>query len=276
MFGGNKQRTYRDYAMLDSDMLFVTSVFYTLQGEGPFAGQPAVFVRLTGCHLACSFCDTWFDSGHVQTFHEIEQRIDTLAEQAWKHGAPIWGKQGLLVVVTGGEPMLQANLPRFLQRLQNHRCRTQIETAGSFWLQDIPHRTHIVCSPKVNAATKQYMGVNTKLLDRIDSLKFIVSATEAGYTDIPHWAINWAYQASPTGHRRVYVSPMNCYLRPPKKLDADASIEARSEYDERISFWEEGLLDRAANQRNHEHAAALALKYGAILSLQQHLYANLP
>ena len=76
MFGKNEivGKKYFDDA---GDKLFVTSIFYTLQGEGPYRGEPAVFVRLAKCNLACTFCDTYFDGGDWLTFEQLDQRIET-------------------------------------------------------------------------------------------------------------------------------------------------------------------------------------------------------
>ena len=66
MFGHNKivgQKFFRESPEAREGKLLVTSIFHTIQGEGPFAGQPAVFVRLAHCNLNCPWCDTFFDRG---------------------------------------------------------------------------------------------------------------------------------------------------------------------------------------------------------------------
>src|SRR5574344_1593020 len=98
MFGTNEvvgKRFFKDAA---PDQLFVTSIFYTLQGEGPFAGKPAVFVRLSKCQLSCSFCDTFFDDGEWLTFKELETRIYHTICDFWNdrgEPAPIWAVNGM-------------------------------------------------------------------------------------------------------------------------------------------------------------------------------------
>jgi organic radical activating enzyme len=66
------------------------------------------------------------------------------------------------------------------------------------------------------------------------------------------------------------------YVTQPLKLASDANLKDRSEVNERISFWTPNLMDPAQNQKNHEYAAFIAMKFGCRLSLQMHLYASLP
>ena len=98
MFGKNEivgQKYFKDAA---EDQLFVTSIFYTLQGEGPYRGEPAVFVRLAKCNLACSFCDTYFDGGDWLSFNQLTDRIfravnDHLGE------IPVWFLTQMFLIV---------------------------------------------------------------------------------------------------------------------------------------------------------------------------------
>jgi len=90
MFGKNVI-TKADYQPVD---LQVEEIFYTLQGEGPFAGRPAVFVRLAGCPLRCQWCDTQFDTG----LSKPRMRVDDIMREVQRHAAAI----ATLVVITGG------------------------------------------------------------------------------------------------------------------------------------------------------------------------------
>jgi organic radical activating enzyme len=130
-----------------------------------------------------------------------------------------------------------------------------------------------VISPKVNARTGEFIALDESTLSAASTLKFVVSATMPGYTDVPQWALTWRDRVP---GRQIYVSPMNCYLRKPKRADNDEPLAMRSEVNERISFWEPGLLSLRENQANHEHAAALAMQHDVRLSLQMHLYASMP
>lgn len=274
MFGKNEivGQKYFDHA---DDKLFVTSIFYTLQGEGPFRGEPAVFVRLAKCNLACSFCDTYFDGGDWLTFAEIDRRISIILRDYFGN-IPEWAEQKIGLVITGGEPMLQKNIGPFLEYFHDHFAWTQIESNGII-VQDIPKSTTLVVSPKClekNGKAIKYLQPNFQMLERADCLKFVMSADQdSPYSSIPDWVAKF--------EKKVFISPMNIYNKEPQKSKQlrntknDISIEERSNVDEVISFWEEGLLDMKANQRNHEYAAQYCAKNGFILNLQIHLYASL-
>ena len=75
MFGTNEIIGKKYFKDAPKRSLFVTSMFFTLQGEGPYAGMPALFIRLTKCNLDCSFCDTFFDDGEWMTFAELERKM---------------------------------------------------------------------------------------------------------------------------------------------------------------------------------------------------------
>ena len=274
MFGKNEivGQKYFDKA---GDKLFVTSIFYTLQGEGPYRGEPAVFVRLAKCNLACSFCDTYFDGGDWLTPEELEARIFKAVRDYFGEGFPEWFREKVGLVITGGEPMLQKNLGVFLEYIKDQFAWTQIESNGTI-VQDIPDSTTLVVSPKClekNGKPVKYLEPNPKMLARADCLKFVMNADQdSPYSSIPEWA---------KGDRKVFISPMNIYNREPQKSKQMRSeqnsitLEERSAVDEVISFWEEGLLDMKENQKNHEYAARYCAQNGYILNLQIHLYASL-
>jgi organic radical activating enzyme len=128
MFGKNPIRDIER----DPDRLAVESMFYTLQGEGPFSGMPALFIRLAGCNLACHFCDTQFETqaDNVLPWEEHARKVLEF---------PI--DQRRLVVVTGGEPMRQNWVKLAALLLETGTQIIQVETAGTVW-QDL---TLIAC-----------------------------------------------------------------------------------------------------------------------------------
>ena len=292
MFGRNEivgEKYFRDA----DEKLFITSAFYTLQGEGPYRGEPAMFVRLAKCNLACSFCDTFFDDGDWMTVDQLDTKVAKTISQHFQGDVPLWAdvvyggpgsepvkKRDMVLVLTGGEPMLQKNIMPFLEHMNTQFVKTQIESNGTI-VQNIPRETTLVVSPKCsekNGQAVKYLEPRPEMLARADCLKFVMSANaDTPYNTVPEWAHKWKQQ---TG-KPVFVSPMNVYNREPQKskqLRAETnkiSLEERSTVDEVISFWEEGLLDMKANQANHEYAAKYAATQGFILNLQIHLYASM-
>jgi organic radical activating enzyme len=268
----------------------------TLQGEGPFRGKPAFFIRLAKCNLACSFCDTFFDDGDWMTFDQIEDAIEETINEYFGGEVPEYarntyeeeGPDGLgvyscvrdmVLVITGGEPMLQANLGPFLERMSHQFRDTQIESNGTL-VQDIPDSTTLVVSPKCaekHGKPTKYLAPKAEMLSRANCLKFVMSADQdSPYATIPDWAHEWAYQ---TGGE-IFISPMNIYNSQPqasKKMRAETNqieIAERSTVDEVISFWEPGLLDMEANRKNHEYVAAYCIRHGFTFNMQQHLFAS--
>jgi organic radical activating enzyme len=299
MFGHNEivGQKYFDQA---GEKLFVTSIFYTLQGEGPYRGEPAVFVRLAKCNLNCSFCDTFFDDGDWLTIQEIDARIEQTITEYFEGEVPTWArelwsgvgvegnnspqvplkKREMVLVVTGGEPMLQKNLVPFLEYMNKRFAKTQIESNGTI-VQNIPAETTLVVSPKCSekhGVAVKYLEPKQEMLARADCLKFVMSAkSDSPYAEVPNWAHNWhAITCKP-----VFVSPMNIYNSEPQKSKQlrasknQISLAERSTTDEVISFWEAGLLNMQENQINHEFAAKYCVNHGFIFNMQLHLFASL-
>src|SRR6201997_2696837 len=107
----------------------VTEIYKSIQGESTHAGLPCVFVRLTGCNLRCSWCDSeyTFTGGHRMTSEEIFDEVERLS--------PNRG----LVEITGGEPMLQEReLVPLMQRLLDHGYTVLLETSGERPLERVP------------------------------------------------------------------------------------------------------------------------------------------
>ncbi|MBV8977661.1 MAG: 7-carboxy-7-deazaguanine synthase QueE [Alphaproteobacteria bacterium] len=154
MFGQNPIRAQDDG---NGETLWVQEVFYTLQGEGPFSGEPSVFVRLAGCNLRCYWCDTEFENSTWKpSLDEVVSRIEALRPRHCD-----------LIVLTGGEPLRQQIGP-LIGRLLAEGLRVQIETNGTLWraLPDDPRLT-IVCSPKTPA-------LHPRMVPRIDIYKYVL------------------------------------------------------------------------------------------------------
>jgi organic radical activating enzyme len=191
MFGKNKILKAENHG---GDNLDVQEIFPTLQGEGPYAGQPAVFVRLGGCNLACNFCDTEFETYQNLSLEEIILEVEKLS----KNSAGKLVRK--LVVITGGEPMRQP-IEKLCQRLINLHFLVQIETNGTLF-RDLPKEVKIICSPKISNG--KYHQIRADLLSRINAFKFIISANQKEYSQISE--VGQAIFKAP-----VYVQPMDEY-----------------------------------------------------------------
>ncbi len=148
----------------DSRRLRVTELFYSLQGEGNTTGWPTVFVRLTGCPLRCSYCDTEyaFQGGAWRTLDEI------LADVA-AHGARY-------VTVTGGEPLAQPGCPALLTALCDAGYRVSLETSGALDICGLDPRVVRVMDLKTPASgeVEKNRWANLDCLRPEDQLKFVI------------------------------------------------------------------------------------------------------
>src|SRR5712675_420766 len=97
--------------------MFITEIFKSIQGEGTRAGLPCIFVRLTGCNLRCTWCDTAyaFHGGKKMNLDEVMARVDELAGRG--HGEHASKIMVPLVELTGGEPLLQEEVYPFAEKL---------------------------------------------------------------------------------------------------------------------------------------------------------------
>ncbi len=134
--------------------LKVNEIFYSIQGESTYAGKPCVFIRLTGCNLRCSYCDTkyaYYD-GEKLDIHEIINKVAL-------YGCP-------LVEVTGGEPLLQEETPYLISQLLGTGYKVLIETNGS---QDIS---------RVDCRSVRIVDIKCNRLRDEDELKFVIGGRE--------------------------------------------------------------------------------------------------
>ena len=133
----------------------INEIFYSLQGEGFWTGTPAVFVRLSGCNLHCSFCDTLHESGQPMSEEAI---VETVAQWPPRH-----------VVITGGEPSLFLT-PTLVERLHAAGKFVAVETNGTHTLPD--NVDWITLSPK-----DAFEPHATPVLTRCDELKVVCDGT---------------------------------------------------------------------------------------------------
>ena len=119
----------------------ISEIFQSTQGEGPYAGTPAVFVRTTGCNLRCWYCDTpytsWQPQGEQRPWQQVMQQVTTLNVEH--------------VVITGGEPFLQPDIVPVSHALGELGHFVAFETAGTVFRP--VHSSMVVVSPKLENST---------------------------------------------------------------------------------------------------------------------------
>ena len=109
-------------------MLKINEIYASIQGESSHTGLPCIFIRLTGCNLRCSWCDTAyaFYAGNDLTIGETLQKVDAF-------GLP-------LVEITGGEPLLQEDVYPLMEALLKKGYRVMLETSGALPIDKVPKR----------------------------------------------------------------------------------------------------------------------------------------
>ena len=148
-----------------ADTLVINEIFYSIQGESSYAGWPCIFVRLTGCHLRCAWCDTAyaFDNGQPMTFDDIIAKVRSF--------------EGSLVEVTGGEPLLQPNVLPLLTRLCDLGKTVLLETSGTLDVAPVDPRVvkimDLKCPSSGEAAKNRY--ANLRHLTKVDEVKFVIA-----------------------------------------------------------------------------------------------------
>ncbi len=162
-----------------SDSLVINEIYLSLQGESSFAGLPCVFVRLTGCDLRCSYCDTVyaFTEGSRMSLDSIMDRILELARPYQTAAA---GQQLPLVEFTGGEPLLQKPVPGLMTRLCDEGHTVLVETSGAHDIANLDSRVHRIVDLKAPSSgeSERMRWDNLKTLRATDELKFVLGTRE--------------------------------------------------------------------------------------------------
>ncbi len=159
--------------------MIINEIFYSLQGEGLLAGIPSVFVRLAGCPLRCHWCDTkyaWDDKAGDD--YSIEKILQTVQQWSCK-----------FIVITGGEPMANSNLPELLQRLKTSNRHITVETAGIKFIPDLacdlmsisPKLSNSMPNESKSTKIHDSLKIDTDILQKLINnykyqLKFVVNS----------------------------------------------------------------------------------------------------
>ena len=177
----------------------ITEIYRSIQGETQYAGLPCTLVRTTGCDLRCGYCDSAFafHGGKEMTVSEIVAEVDAL-------GAP-------LVLLTGGEPMLQREIGALAEALLARRYQVMIETSGSQPLDSLPAdvaRIVDVKTPGSGESARMRWGVLDGL-GRRDAVKFVI-CDEADY----RWAADVIRSRGLAERSEVLLSPQHGKVDP--------------------------------------------------------------
>lgn len=189
--------TQKAEPVVSGPVLDIHSTFFSIQGEGPFVGQPAFFIRFAGCNLQCPQCDTEYDFGREKmTIDYVMHLMEHIPEKS-------------LVVITGGEPFRQPEaLAELCYELLDREFRIQIETNGTLPPKGLPvvGEVTVVCSPKTPK-------LNSEMAERTDAFKYVVEFEQTSVIDgLPTSAVLGLE------HNRMVA-------RPPKDFDGQIFVQ---------------------------------------------------
>ena len=172
--------------------LRINEIFYSIQGESSRIGRPTVFVRLTGCPMRCSYCDTAyaFHAGQQQEIDEIIQEIKKFDTN--------------YVTVTGGEPLAQKNCIELMNQLCALGYQVSLETGGGLDIKDVNSKVKIILdvkTPKSNE-DKNNFWPNLANIKTTDEIKFVIQ----DYDDFS-WSIDIIKQYQ-LNQQQILFSPV--------------------------------------------------------------------
>ena len=144
--------------------LIINEIFYSIQGETSRSGLPTYFIRLTGCPLRCTYCDTSyaFDAGSKMSFEEI---LSKLNRDTTKY-----------ITITGGEPLSQKNVQSLMKELCDLNYSVSLETSNAITIEDVDSRVSIILDIKTPGSLESDKNLisNYSKLKKSDELKFVI------------------------------------------------------------------------------------------------------
>lgn len=216
--------------------LNIVEIFPTIQGEGPFAGCPAIFIRLQGCNLRCTFCDTEFETGTNMTVNEVIAKVLATPYSNYPSSARP------LIVITGGEPLLQPCIAPLIRTLiEDLRCKVQIETAGTVWQKELEEiaeehgcNFYIICSPKTGS-------INKDIYPWIDAFKYVIKAGEQAADDLlpnisPETGKELRLARPEFRSSAIFVMPCDEHDEEKNKRNLQAAVEAATKRGYRLTL----------------------------------------
>jgi 7-carboxy-7-deazaguanine synthase len=179
----------------------VNEIFHSIQGEGSRAGRPCLFIRLTGCPLRCSYCDTAY-AFHEGRWMELDAILDQVRSRL---GTPVPAPNAPFVELTGGEPLAHPAAPVLLSALQGLGHPVALETAGAHDLSVVPAGVVKIVDRKTPGSGEEGRWLESNLDHLVsgqDELKFVLTGAE-DY----EWSKAWLRERDVLGRVEVLFSP---------------------------------------------------------------------
>jgi len=211
-----------------SAKLRVHEIYLSVQGESTFTGLPCIFVRLTGCDLRCSYCDTAyaFRGGESMEIGTVLETIHTLAKPF--ESQSVAGQTLPLVEITGGEPLLQKGCLELITACCDAGLTVMIETSGAHPIETLDPRTHRIMDLKCPSSgeSDRMLWENIEHLTERDEVKFVL-ATQADYDWAKEQITRWKI------HERCEV--LLSWCAPLTGTQQDSSLKPAPKESDRIS-----------------------------------------
>lgn len=180
-------------------MLKVNEIFKSIQGESSYVGLPCAFLRLTGCHLRCSWCDTEYSfyEGVQMTVDEVVRRVEALGLKLFE--------------LTGGEPLLQKDAFILTARLLDLQYTVLVETSGAVYLESLDPRAVKIMDIKCpgSGMSSTMIWENLRFMRPRDEIKFVIRDR----TDFD-WACGVMHERGMAGLSEILFSPVFNELSP--------------------------------------------------------------
>jgi len=192
----------------------VCEIFTSIQGESSYAGMPCIFIRLTGCNLRCSYCDTQYAyyDGEELSEDEIMSKVRAAGIR--------------LVEITGGEPLLQRDVYHLIRRMLDEGYKVLVETNGSMSIKEIDRRAVVILDIKTpgSGMSEQMDFSNIDTIKSTDEIKFVIT-NKRDY----EWSREVIYRHKLIGRCRLLLSPAHQILAPEDlaRWMLDDRLEAR-------------------------------------------------
>ena len=172
--------------------LVINEIFYSIQGETSRSGLPTYFIRLTGCPLRCSYCDTEyaFNSGSKMSFKEILSKLNN--------------ERTKYITITGGEPLSQKNVNSFMKDLCDLNYSVSLETSNAMPIDNVDSRVSIILDIKTHRSNESDKNLtsNYSKLKKSDEIKFVI----CNYDDFI-WSTEYINKHKLTEYCPIIFSP---------------------------------------------------------------------